>query len=104
MQCIGKDEVERRCRRPRYSLCTFLIFLTLVCAYLAAWQATKSYVATQPEKVLYEFSTPLPFIICEDNGKLGSSPISYRRSYHIWFFGITCRIPVETHWYELREE
>jgi hypothetical protein len=56
-------------KRPRFSLRTLGIVVTLVCAYLATWQATKKYGIANviktfdiSEDVLF---TPVPFIIHE---------------------------------------
>src|SRR5262245_14956452 len=57
--------------RPRFSLRTLAIVMSLVCAYFGAWEATKRYGVpktpfyTDPVGV-FSASSPLPFIVSQD--------------------------------------
>jgi hypothetical protein len=46
----GEETAKRRFWRPRFSLRTLAIIVTLVCAYFAAWEVTKRYVAREQSR------------------------------------------------------
>ena len=86
--------------RPRFSLRTLAIFMTLVCAYFGAWEATKRYgiplkplsdtFAGSSQLELSSESSPFPFIIRHDNLIVFSQPA---REYYLWLFGPRIKLP-----------
>jgi hypothetical protein len=89
--------------RPRFSLRTLVIFVTLVCFYFGAWEATKNFgvpaVSEFIETTTSGFcfpvdhaDSPFPFCVRVDQGGVESIPgrkpsfAYYRRSYS-WIFG-----------------
>jgi len=91
---------------PRFSVRALAIFVTLVCAYFGAWEATKRYgTASDPELKTLDslfLQTPAPFLIVQDESDpavkraYGSRYHPYVRRYYLWFFGLTARLPIET--------
>lgn len=66
------------------------MLLTLACAYLASWEATKRY-GVLPNSVQ---RSPLPFIVMADSKphfkmSRGDSPLTMEcdRTYYVWCFG-----------------
>ena len=93
--------------RPRFSIRTLAIFVTLVCAYFGAWEATKRYglergLSDDLDMPLREES-PAPFIVLQSGSFEGprkklSNPyraISTRTRIYIWFFGLKIKFPLE---------
>ena len=80
--------------RPRFTVRTLAIVVTLVCAYFATWEATKRYGA-----VFHAERSPLPFFVIRDVAiELPTPPVDPRPSryvpnyqrvqrYYLWFFG-----------------
>src|SRR5688500_8839522 len=105
----GGEKAKQRWWRPRFSVRTLTIVVTLICAYFAAWEATKRYGVTEDH---YQFSnldswvgdeqSPMPFVIsrCETPAMtveqfmnprfLTPSP---RRRYYLWIFGPKIKLP-----------
>lgn len=81
--------------RPRFSIRTLAILVTLVCAYFGAWEATKRWGVEKPP--VYSKS-PAPFLVysakrdpISDIETIDGSPISddqLPRRYYIWLFGL----------------
>jgi len=77
--------------RLRFSIRSFLIFVTFLAAYLASWKATKEYgiVAGTAQY------TPMPFVIVESGvphfsnfgNKNEPFVMDQQRIYYCWFFG-----------------
>lgn len=69
--------------RPRFSVRTLAIFLTLVCAYFAAWEATRHAAGQNADKVL------MPFVIWGEESTTGASGVKKVIAWHyyLWFFG-----------------
>ena len=94
--------------RPRFSVRTLVIVVTLVCCYAACWGPTKGqgvkdverYVQENPHASLFSFhesdvwlietvTMPLvPLVVASD------SVIGERR-YYFWFFGCVAKLPYE---------
>jgi hypothetical protein len=82
--------------RPRFSLRTLAIIVTLVCAYIAALEATERYGANAPGPIDNGFDllarefAPMPFVVCRT--------YLYRRNseYYLWLFGPRIKLPFES--------
>src|SRR5688572_26496760 len=105
--------------RPRFSVRTLAILVTLVCAYFGAWEATKRFAKNygelsrihwplhpprypplhpQPQDYyVHESYSPLPFIVAQ-KGQRYQRVWEFRRRYYIWLFGRMFAIPYETEW------
>ena len=108
--------------RFRFSLRTLFIFMTLICAYFGAWEATKRYgvpvardtpianvtivdstgrhgVSVAGDTATANASSPAPFRIARDEWKLEEEPkgawwdLSQHRCYYLWLFGPRFRLP-----------
>src|SRR5687767_5305396 len=99
--------------RPRFSVRSLAIVVTLVCAYFGAWEATKRHVDSikQPEpRVRFitsdgrvfpygisQVDAPLPFIVarteCHITPYRDTLP---RRQYYLWLLGPTIKLPFES--------
>ena len=70
--------------RPRFSLRTLAILVTLICAYFAAWEATKKAAGQNASKVL------MPFVVWGEESvtdpRTGVKTV-LRWHYYYWFFG-----------------
>jgi hypothetical protein len=103
--------------RPRFSVRTLTIFLTLVCVSVAGWKGASDASNASADKMwriddnriawIEKTSAPLPFIIgrheCECGGRptfAGDGDQStetrrlYRR-YYLWLFGPMIKLPLE---------
>ena len=89
--------------RPRWSLRLLLIVVTLVCAYLACWVATKKQgiqdVRGQIENSRNEAAV-LPLIVGIDRPTVyevfSARLVAWeRRCYYFWFFGYVAKLPYE---------
>jgi hypothetical protein len=98
----------------RFSLRTLAIFVTLVCAYFAAWDATERYglpitptpankqlpELDQTVTMIYGRSCPLPLIICQWECErtcflsAGNRQFIDTSTYHLclWLFGPTIKL------------
>jgi hypothetical protein len=92
--------------RPRFSIRTRAIFVTLVCCYFGAWEATKRY--GMPREVhqygrksycdpfwrdTYSSDEPtalMPFVVRYGDG----ADIEFRWGYYLWLFGPQVRLPL----------
>lgn len=114
--------------RPRFSVRTLAIFVTLVCAYFAAWEATKrwgipdstvdiprtgsGYTVRQPTKgrlihtrntgvaAVITAGSPAPFVIRTEElvVDVEVGRIKHVMRYYLWFFGPTIKLPFESDW------
>jgi hypothetical protein len=91
--------------RPRFSVRTLAVFVTLVCFYFGSWEATKrnSIRATRliPEHVTPNTTStyvdcPAPFIYAHhENGENAGK--SYRRTrYYLFLFGPPIELPFQS--------
>ncbi len=100
--------------RPRYSVRTLAIFLTLVCVYFGAWEATKKYgvrkvssdVISESEHVRFS-KAPGPSLVLVDVHRRSERiktndgyvihfiPV---RLYYVWLFGPKIKLPFESEW------
>ena len=96
--------------RPRFSLRTLAIVVTLVCAYFGAWEATKRY-GIQKQSTAETFyssnwdtgytsyasfdTSRCPFIIVRDAYQNGNKQ---DRVYFLWLFGPTWVPLFESKW------
>lgn len=90
MQAPKQDEGKRASWRPRFTTRTLFILLTLACAYLASWEATKRF-GVLPNSTQ---RAPMPFIVTDEsrpNFKMGvdDSPLTMEcmRTYFVWCWG-----------------
>jgi hypothetical protein len=104
--------------RPRFSIRTLTIFVTLVCAYFGAWEATKKYgVDKKPEfpvreQLFIESHSPAPLLVSthvmesvppvpETAQKIAPSSgwhevrMVESRKYYLWLFGPRLKLPFE---------
>ena len=104
----GEEKAERW--RPRFTVRTLVILVSLVCVYFGAWEITKRNAKTRANATIYgdndeplrifNTSIPMPFIVVRDEvqyrestSKGGVSLTSeHRRSYHLWLFGPMFRL------------
>jgi hypothetical protein len=89
----------KRWWRPRFSVRTLLIVVTLVCVYFGAWKATKQWGCPQVLGMYWDgtsTSSPMPFVVVrtvvvakESNGvhRLGTD-----RTYYLWLFGHVAKL------------
>ena len=69
--------------RPHFSIRTLAIFVTLVCAYLGAWEATKKY-GVHDDRNAPE-SSPAPFLIKKRVGAgAGTRTYILIDGYYLW--------------------
>ena len=98
--------------RPRYSVRTIVIVVTMTCCYAACWSATKQqgvsdvyrFTANQlheqgrsfaldmqsPMSEFLDASAPVPFIVGLDAFRTKEP-----RRYYFWFFGYVATLPYE---------
>lgn len=94
--------------RPRFSIRTLGIFVTLVCAYFGTWEVTKKFgVPKTPIKVdsdggmIVDAGSTIPFVIWQDetdNGFIGVNRLVFinpKRCFYIWVFGARIKLPFE---------
>jgi hypothetical protein len=92
--------------RPRFSIRTLAIFVTLVCCYFGAWGATKRYVEKSWRYDVGQLSSPMPFVICETSTSLGHITSSGKfdprgksiRHWQLWLLGPKIKLPFESEW------
>ena len=103
--------------RPRFSIRTLAIFVTVVCAYFGTWEATKRAVKSQLSHEYYSMDgtrklsehelqsgskmslsfwsrSPAPLVISRDVLTGGTAP----RRYYLWLFGPEFKLPIESTW------
>src|SRR5262245_44551664 len=72
--------------RPRFSLRTLAIIVTLVCAYFGSWESTKRCGVKYPAFQ----DCPAPFVVATNTRLVWRMET---RSYDLWAFGLTARLP-----------
>ena len=88
--------------RPRFSVRTLVIVVTLVCCYLGLWEATKRQGRSDVlvETLRYDVKAIAPLIVATGETKLGDGNLTYTpvtpiRRYYFWFFGYVVKLPFE---------
>ena len=100
--------------RPRFSVRTLVILVTLVCCYAACWGPTKNKGVDDVINVRNEMlmddsdasdaSAMMPLLVRTDqtlvrawdtNGLISTSGT---RHYYFWFFGCVAKLPYERDW------
>lgn len=105
--------------RPRFSVRTLAIFVTLVCVYFAAWGPTNKfaagigipgytgYGAQRPPNVVgprysitIQADAPLPLVIGQDDIDYDETTKTFKttRRYYLWLFGPKINFPFESTW------
>src|SRR6185436_2058202 len=86
--------------RPRFSLRTLLVLVTLTCIYFAAWEVTKrkgveNLAWNDPFSV--DFRSPMPFVVLKSDYDV-FTPImmTHDRIVNVWFFGWTWKTPIRS--------
>jgi hypothetical protein len=79
--------------RPRFTVRTLAIFITLICLFFGGWEGTKRR-ASYERVEGFPSECIGPFVIARDwsNWSGGSR---YRREYHVWLLGPTVKLPYE---------
>jgi hypothetical protein len=87
--------------RPKFSVRTLVIVVTLVCCYLGLWKTTKSQgvedVKRHIDKTYFvgrDYSAVVPLVV----SYRGQGPPGMRyvhRHYYLWFFGYVAKLPWE---------
>ena len=101
--------------RPRFTLRTLAIAVTLVCAYLASWKMTADNNINN-QQVLYNGTpttgVPAPFIVWKDwysepdqafvhyrpGAKIPRATTKVTRQYYVWIFGPKVELPFRVEW------
>ena len=91
--------------RPRFSVRMLAIFVTLVCAYFGAWEATKRFGVPAIERLrnrlgherdFIRCNSPVPFVVkWEADDPFDDTPPSV---LYLWLFGPTIKLPFESEW------
>jgi hypothetical protein len=113
MSC-GAEKAKRRNWRPRFTVRTLAIVVSLVCAYFGAWEVTKrngvpavSSEVNSESTLVRSSRAPGPFLVLVDvhrRGKKTNTSQGYIiqfdqvRLYHLWLLGPTVKLPFETTW------
>ena len=83
--------------RPRFSVRTLVVFVTLVCVYFGCWEITKRWglEGLDPSmKIATRASCPMPFVIAGDGfSTYAGSPYRVHRNYYFWFFRPVFKLP-----------
>src|SRR5262245_19775991 len=95
--------------RPRFSLRMLAIVVTVICAYVAAWEATKKYGERLPHILCMDENpnvgdvavsnavSPAPFILATEEWVKDEDGYTVVRRYRVWLFVITIPLPFEEH-------
>lgn len=93
--------------RPRFSVRTLAIVVTLVCCYFSLWKLTNTkgvrdvmnYCSEHGLQIQDDnISTPVPLIIRAPEsmgGPLTFGSLMLKRYYYFWFFGYVAKLPFE---------
>jgi len=86
--------------RPRFSVRTLVVLVTLLCCYAACWGSTKTRGRAQVEKAtklwVEDSSAVAPLIVAIDGVKfVGRVETRGHRHYYFWFFGYVAKLPYE---------
>lgn len=103
---MGSRQNELKWWRPRWSIRTLLIVVTLGCAYLACWAPTTTsgvtdlaaFLQTGPGNVTCRAPLLLESAVITPDSR---SPllrfVITRRDYYLWFFGCVAKLPYQNH-------
>ena len=96
--------------RPRFTLRTLAVTVTLVCVYFGSWEATKRYgvherwtsntIPNREVSTVIESSSPAPFLVTQtesvrhliDADYLTRHVKEWRKRTYFWFFGMRIRL------------
>jgi hypothetical protein len=89
--------------RPRFSVRTLAILVTVICAYFGAWEVTKRNAKVRANATVYgendqplrisNATIPMPFLVVRDECQYrDAKPKEFRRSYYVWLFGPMFRV------------
>jgi hypothetical protein len=97
--------------RPRFSVRTLVVLVTLVCGYAACWGPTKTRGVRDVHDYCYPqwvqaitpatASSRLPLVVSVDDHltslsvSAGTHGLLSRRRYYCWFFGYVAKLPYE---------
>ena len=90
--------------RPRFSVRTLVVVVTLVCCYTACWGPTQTDGVAEVRRLAWNYtnntSAVAPLVVRQDEIfwveiRAGSVQGYDRRSYYFWFFGYTAKLPYE---------
>jgi hypothetical protein len=88
--------------RIQFSVRTLAIFVTLICVYFGAWEATKRYGVAPPLQNREEYSltaaddfSPIPFIVRGEELD-GGCILMRKRTYYVWLLGPKLKLPFES--------
>ena len=81
--------------RPRFSVKTLVIVVTLVCCYFGTWELTKRGLPSLDQSA--RPTSPMPFVVAGDYFTVsGNRQLSRQgRTYYFWFFGYVLKLPYE---------
>jgi hypothetical protein len=120
----GEEKGKRwRSWRPRFSVRTLAIFVTLVCCYFGAWEVTKRYglrsrdldtpwfTALETDNhgptafsgFFCEDRSPAPLIVSRVEHDTNFMGFKGCRRYYLWLFGPRIKLPFESALYEFRD-
>ena len=102
--------------RPRFTVRTLAIVVTLVCAYFGAWELTQRcgsepphsrtvYIESQEKPIILwespEYS-PAAFIIRRQEWDYISLDMATEKyCYYLWLFGVRYKLPFQSKWHDL---
>ena len=96
--------------RPRFSVRTLVIVVTLVCCYAACWGPTKTRGPGDVQsrvnelvkawtsgafRVATDAEVVAPLIIATHESHYDSTSVTESRRYYLWFFGYVAKLPFE---------
>lgn len=89
--------------RPRFSVRTLAIVVTLVCAYFGAWEATKRYgigaacrYSAESGRIPRGVLAPYPLVLTSWEYTSLSHNWNQSICYYLWLFGLTIKLPFES--------
>jgi len=85
--------------RPKFSVRSLLIVLTLTCVYLSLWSATRSRGVRDVEQrfafIGMPASSPAPLLVGINDEVQSGWYAQEVRTYYVWIFGYTMKLPLE---------
>jgi len=89
----------KRWWRPRFSVKTLAIMVTLTCVYFGAWEATTEWGCPQVLGAYWDgtsVSSPMPFLVVRSVFTIKQSRRGFYAdtddTYYLWFFGYFVRL------------
>lgn len=84
--------------RPRFSVSTLVVVVTLVCCYFGAWEATKTWgipAVTGPGDDVRTIESPCPFVIYKSRPTfIWNLNVDLAPHRYVWFFGWVEELPL----------